>query len=110
MTGAATGGARRWRRGLKVATAAVAIAIGLGMVVVAMTLGRCDAFGGTCPGDRPPLLEDDVFGTAAFGAALLVAVPVFVARPSVRRLLTATGAGVAAALFVGLVARFSAYG
>jgi hypothetical protein len=111
MTGrAATDGWPWWRRALVGATVAVAMLLGLGMVVVAVTVGRCDAFGGRCPADPPPLFEDDVFGIAAFGAALLVAVPIFVMRPSMRRLLIAVGVGVASALFVGLIARSSAYG
>ncbi|HUP75438.1 MAG TPA: hypothetical protein VM282_20505 [Acidimicrobiales bacterium] len=70
-----------------------------------MTLGRCDAFGGTCPADEPPLFDDDVFGLAAFGAFLIVAVPFFLHRPSTKRLLIALPVGVAAGLLFGLIAR-----
>ena len=57
-------------------TIGVAVAVGLGMIFLAMVVGSCDAFGGTCPAERPSLLEDDVFGMAAFGAVLVVAVPI----------------------------------
>jgi hypothetical protein len=99
-----------WRRVLKGATIGAAMVFGLGMVLLAITVGRCDSFGGTCPRDPPPLLEDDVFGMAAFGAALLVAVPIFLARPSIRRLLIAVVIGIGAGLLVGLAARSSAHG
>jgi hypothetical protein len=84
-------------------TIGVAVAVGLGMIVLAAAFGGCDAFGGTCPADRPPLLEDDVFGTAAFGAALVVAVPMFLSHPSKRRFAMAVGVGLVAAFLVGLV-------
>jgi hypothetical protein len=89
---------------------AASLVIGLGLILVAATLGRCDAFGGSCPADRPSLFDDDVFGMAAFGAALIVVVPVFVHRPSWRRLGVAIVAGIAAGLIVGLLIRSSAYG
>ena len=95
------------RRILLAITAASAVIFGLCLILVAVTLGRCDAFGGRCPADQPALLDDDVFGMAAFGALLVVAVPYFLHRPSKRRLLTSVAIGVAAALIVGLLARSS---
>lgn len=83
------------------------VLVGLGLIAAAATLGRCDAFGGRCPADEPALLDDDVFGMAAFGAVLVVAVPFLLYRPSARRLLAAVPVGVAAALVVGLIARFT---
>ena len=99
-----------WLRVLRGAAIGGAMLFGFGMVILATTVGRCDSFGGACPADRPSLFEDDVFGIAAFGAALLVAVPIFLARPSIRRLLIAVVAGIAAGLLVGLAARSSAHG
>lgn len=78
------------------------------MITIAMVVGSCDAFGGSCPAERPPLLEDDVFGMAAFGSALVVAVPLFLSRPSKQRLLVAVAVGLPVALFVGLVLSSSA--
>jgi hypothetical protein len=89
-----------------VATAS-SVLVGLGLIAAAVTLGRCDAFGGRCPADEPGLLEDDVFGMSAFGAVLIVAVPFFLYRPTARRLLAAVPVAVAAALVVGLIARFA---
>ena len=83
------------------------VLVGLCLILVAGTLGRCDAFGGRCPADEPALLDDDVFGMAAFGGVLVVAVPYFLYRPSKRRLLAAVPVGVAAALIVGLIARWT---
>jgi hypothetical protein len=87
-----------------------AVVIGLALILAAATLGRCDAFGGRCPAERPPLFEDDVFGMAVFGTALVVAVPMFLSGPSKRRFVVAVGIGLVAALVVGLVARSAAYG
>jgi len=60
------------------------------------------------PAQRPSLLDDDVFGMAALGTALIVAVPLFVHRPSWHRLGVAAGAS--AALIVGLVVTNAAHG
>ena len=92
------------------ATIGTAVVIGLGMILIARVVGSCDAFGGRCPAERPSLLEDDVFGMSAFGAALVVAVPMFLSRPSKRRLVLALGIGLAAALFIGFAVRAAAYG
>ena len=87
-----------------------AVVFGLVLILAALTLGRCDAFGGRCPADRPPLFDDDVFGMAAFGTALVVAVPMFLSGPSKRRFVVAVGIGFVAAVAIGLVARSAAYG
>ncbi len=87
-----------------------AVCFGLGMVGLAATLGSCSAFGGSCPADPPPWYDDDVFGMAAMGAALVVAVPWFLSRPSKRRFLQALVAGAVAAVVVGLVVRSAAHG
>ena len=89
---------------------AMAILGGLGLLLIAATLGGCSAFGGRCPADRPPLLDDDVFGMAAFGTALIVVVPGFLHRPSWRRLGSVIAIGLVAALVVGLVVRDFAHG
>ena len=47
---------------------------------------------------------------AALGTALIVAVPLFVHRPSWHRLGVAAGAGASAALIVGLVVTNAAHG
>ena len=94
--------------GLRIAKAiAVGSSIvgGLGLILLSVTLGRCDAFGGRCPADRPSLLDDDVFGMAFTGTALVVMVPWFLHRPSVRRLGRVVAAGLVAALIIGLSAR-----
>jgi hypothetical protein len=97
-------------RVMRVLTITGAVVTGSGLILLAATLGSCSAFGGRCPADRPSLWDDDVFGMAAFGAALIVAVPVFLHRPSWRRLGVAAGVGVAAALIVGLLVTNAAHG
>jgi hypothetical protein len=99
-----------WRRVLVAVVITAAIVFGAVLVVLAATLGSCSAFGGRCPADRPALVDDDVFGMAASGAFLIVAVPVFLSRPSWRRLAVAAGVGIGAALLIGLLVRALAYG
>jgi hypothetical protein len=89
---------------------AAAVVIGVGLVLVAATVGDCSAFGGRCPADPEPLLQDDTFGMSAFGAALASAVPLLLARPSWRRAAIAIAVGLTAALLVGLVVRNAANG
>jgi hypothetical protein len=101
---------RPWVGPVKASLSAVAIAIGLLLILIAATLGSCDAFGGRCPADRPSLWDDDVFGMAAFGTALIVAVPVYLRRPSWRRLGIAMAVGSMSALAVGLLVTISAHG
>ncbi len=81
----------------------ISVLVGLGLVLVAATLGRCDAFGGRCPAERPPLYDDDVFGMASVGAALVLAPLGLRARRL--RPVPLIGAVVAGALFVGLLVR-----
>ncbi len=95
-------------RALLLASAAVAVVIGLGMVLIAVTVGDCSAFGGHCPAEPTPLLQDDTFGTAAFGGFLASAVPTFASRPSRRRAVVALAVGAVTALVVGLIARAAA--
>ena len=71
---------------------------------------HCSAFGGRCPAEAPSLLEDDVFGSAAMGAFIAVAMPVLLAQPSLRRLRIAVSVGVAAAVIIGSIARGAALG
>jgi hypothetical protein len=89
---------------------AVSIAIGLMLIVVATVVGDCGFAAGRCPSDAPPVLQDDTFGTAAFGAALLVGVPVFLSRPSWRRLGIAAAAAVAAGVVIGFLVRWNVNG
>ena len=103
-------GAPMFVRAVKLVTIAGAVVFGLGLVVIAVTLGHCSAFGGACSGDTPSLLDDDVFGMAAFGAALVVGVPVALTGPWRRRLPLACLVAAVAALIVGLLARSIAHG
>lgn len=99
-----------WLRAIRLLAIGTSIVVGLGLILIAATLGRCDAFGGRCPADRPSLLGDDVFGMAAFGTALAVMIPGFLHRPSRRRLGVTVVVGLMAALVIGLLVRATAYG
>ncbi len=99
-----------WVRAVKLVTIAGAVVFGLGPVLIAVTLGHCSAFGGSCAGDAPALLDDDVFGMAAIGTGLVVGVPVALTGPWRRRVPRAVGAAVVAAVIVGLLARSIAHG
>ena len=102
-------GIRLLRRTLIGITTASTVVFGSMLILAAVTLGRCNAFGGRCPADEPPLFDDDVFGMAAIGAFLIVAVPLFFSRPSAKRVLIALPLGLAAGLLVGLIARSYAH-
>ena len=102
--------ARLWLRLIVILVIVATVVFGMALVLLAATVGSCSAFGGTCPADRPPLIEDDTFGLAATGAFLIAAVPIYVTRPSWRRLGLGIGVGLCAGLAVGLVVRSIAYG
>jgi len=92
-----------------VVAAMSAAVFGLGMILLALTVGHCSSFGGRCPADRPPLLEDDVFGMSAVGAAL-VAGPMLALRRRPHRWWVALGGAIVAAFVVGFLARATAHG
>lgn len=67
----------------------VAAVIG-GLVAAASAwIGQCAAFGGTCPADPPPLLQDDVFGGVLVGLAMLTVGGILAVRPDRRGVATA---------------------
>lgn len=89
----------------------VAVLVGTGMMLVAFTLGRCDAFGGRCPADAPPIFDDDTFGIAAAGAALAVGVSVLLTGDGDRpRWIPAIVTALVAGTLIGMAARSGAYG
>jgi hypothetical protein len=85
--------------------AGVVVLAGLAMVLLAIAVGHCSFAGGRCPADPVPWWEDDVFGTAAAGLALVVAAPMLARRPTWRGLgRAAAAAGVVAFLGGWLIA------
>jgi len=86
------------------------IVFGSALVALAAVFGDCAAFGGTCPADPAPLLDDDVFRFAAIGGAIAIGVPLFAFHPTRRRLFQALAAASATALVVGLFVRSIAHG
>ena len=89
----------------RVLLSVASILAGLALVLIAVVVGDCSAFGGSCPAEAPPLWDDDTLRFAALGAALAVGPPIFLSRPTLRRLLIALGAAAGAAVAVGLMAR-----
>lgn len=89
---------------------AACIVIGVTIVVVVAALGHCSSFGGRCPAQPGPLLEDDVFIKAAAGAALAAGGPMFLWRPSTSRLWRSLVVAAVAGIVVGLLARNTALG
>ncbi len=77
------------------------------VLAVAFAVGDCASFGGRCPAEPEPLLDDDVFRIAAIGGALLVAPPLLLAR---RRWYVVVSATALAAVVLGLVARAATTG
>ena len=86
---------------LRVVVGVSALAIGLGVMTLAVVFGDCSAFGGTCP--RDPSFDADTFRFAALGAALAVGVPMFVLKPTRRRLATSVVASLTAAMLAGIL-------
>jgi len=84
---------------LRVVVGVSALAIGLGVMALAVVLGDCSAFGGRCPSD--PSFDADTLRFAALGAALAVGVPMFVLKPTRRRLATSVVSSLIAAILVG---------
>jgi hypothetical protein len=82
----AEGGGRRWFTHPAVRWVGGALgtlAGGLFSLLVA-AVGHCAAFGGRCPAERPPLLEDDIFGGLVLGLSALVTSLVLAIRPDRR--------------------------
>ena len=88
------------------------VLVGMGVVTVGLAglVGSCSAFGGRCPSDPQPLLQDDVFGMASSGAAVALAGLVLVVPGLRRRWPVAVAVVLAGALVAGLVVRSYASG
>lgn len=97
-------------RSLRLVLAVAAVIAGALLVLLAVAVGHCSAFGGRCPAEPVPLWEDDVFGTSFAGGLVAVAVPVWLARPGWRRMVQAAAVGTPVALLIALVARGVAVG
>ncbi len=78
-----------------------AIVGGIGTFLLAVTVGDCAAFGGTCPRGG---IDDDVVGTASVAGALIGAGIVFAARPVLRSAVRAAVVAIAVAILAALVA------
>jgi hypothetical protein len=92
-------------------TIAVGFAVvGLAVVVATVVVGHCSAFGGRCPAEAPPLLDDDVFWLAATGATLALVPAALLVPRFTRRTASSVAAALMAAGLVGMVARFAVLG
>lgn len=79
--------------------------IGTGLVLYVTAVGHCSAFGGRCPSDRPPLLDDDVFRFAVFGGLIAIVPPIWLRQPGWRRAGRALAIGLPVAVLIGFMAR-----
>ena len=73
-------------------------------------VGSCSAFGGRCPSDPEPLLQDDVFGMASTGAAVALSGLVLVVPALRRRWPVAVAVVALGAVVAGLMVRSYASG
>ena len=105
-----TGRAQRTFVALRVAVAVTVAVLWAGYMLALLALGRCDAFGGTCDGTRPALLDDDVAGGAFVGTAVAAFALWWLRHPSVRQASVGVGAALAAAVVVAFLARGIAHG
>ena len=95
----------RLRTALLLVGSSVLVGIGIVTVGLAAVVGSCSAFGGRCPSDPEPLLQDDVFGMASSGAAAVLAGLVLVVPGLRRRWPVAVAVVLLGAVMVGLVVR-----
>lgn len=78
--------------------------LGLAILVVGTVLGHCSAFGGRCPAEPGPLLDNDVFGLAVVGSAMIVVPAVLVWSDSWPTRLRRMAVAVPACVLVGWLA------
>ena len=74
---------------------------GLALLLLAIAVGHCSFAGGRCPADPVPWWEDDVFGAAAIGLAMVVAAPMLARRPNWRGVGRAAAAAAVVAFLGG---------
>ena len=92
---------RDWGRVLRLAAISLIWVVSAATLLAVFTVGRCDSFGGRCPPDPEPLLQNDNFGMAATATFAAVAGAIFLSAPSWRRVAWAVGVGLGAGLLVG---------
>jgi hypothetical protein len=81
--------------------AGLVVLAGLGLVLLAIAVGDCSFAGGRCPADPVPWWDDDVFGAAAAGLAMVVAAPMLARRPNWRGVRDAAAVAAVVALVGG---------
>lgn len=100
----------RWTIWLRILIGAGAVVVGCSGVVLTLAVGHCSAFGGRCPAEPVPLLEDDVFGIVATIVAVTTAIVAVCTRPDRRGLLTGVAVAAPLGLLVGVAAATLARG
>lgn len=88
-------------RFLRVAAVGLIWVVSAAALIAVFTVGRCDSFGGRCPADPEPLLQNDNFGMAATATFAAVTGAIFLSSPSWRRGAWAVGVGLGAGLLIG---------
>ena len=88
----------RWVRAIRLLLSLAAVVTGLGIIVLTMSLGHC-SFVGDC--QRAPAFDSEVFWSSASGAVIAVGVPVYLSKPSWKRLMISLVSAGAVAAIVG---------
>lgn len=75
-----------------------------------VALGHCSAFGGRCPAEPEPLLENDVFGTVAVTIGIAVWIVGLCLRPNRSEAVVGFLTGLVVGVVAGLAAVAAAAG
>lgn len=89
---------------MRVLGGSAGVAGGFGIALFTVALGHCSAFGGRCPADPQPLLQDDVFGGVAVGLFVGLLSAALALWPDRTGVVVGIGAGAPLALVAGLAA------
>lgn len=101
---------RRWTWWARWAIGVVTALGGAAVALVITAIGHCSAFGGRCPADPEPLLDNDVFGSVAVTLAFTVWIVAVCIRPNRTGAILGALAGLAAGVVAGLAAAAYAAG
>lgn len=85
--------------------AVVSALIGIAVAALTIWIGDCSAFGGRCPREPDPLLEDDVFGSLVMCGLLIAGGPYWLYNPKLSRFGKGLAIGIGFGILLGLMGR-----